>query len=264
MRDRPKLVLVEGCGSRMITSHALANRPKVRAKIVPTDHAASGALDQKGVLSGNPLLLLQPLPDGTLSDADLTGERGLGNSLLAQVGLKVHERILGNLVGKVNSYLVADRTTPNQRAGMEAVDSQEIDDGVPAEVKKREGKALASLWKARRKRSQAAFANDYGFTQGNFSHYIGGRQPIPLHIGLAIAEELGAKLADFSPRLARELEAEKAREARLWPFTSLRPDALSGLTRGQLLAVESAMLRQLEEFAHSEPAAATARQGNKK
>ena len=68
---------------------------------------------------------------------------------------------------------------------------------------------------------------------------------------MAIAEELGVKLADFSPRLAAELEAEREREARLWPFTQLHPENLSGLTKGELLAVESAMLRQLEEIGRS-------------
>jgi hypothetical protein len=131
---------------------------------------------------------------------------------------------------------------------MNTAKRKDLDDGVLVEIKRKEGEALAALWKSRRKRSQAAFAEAHGFTQGNFSHYIGGRQPIPLDIGIALAEELGVKLADFSPRLAAELEAEKAREARIWPFKTLRPDSLAGLTRGQLLAVESAMLRQIEEF----------------
>lgn len=131
---------------------------------------------------------------------------------------------------------------------MNTAKRESVDDGVPAETKKQEGKALARLWRLNRKRSQAEFADALGFSQGNFSHYVGGRQPIPLEIGIAIAEELDVKLADFSPRLAAELEAEKAREARIWPFRHLRPDTLHGLTRGQLMAVESAMLRQIEEF----------------
>jgi hypothetical protein len=236
----------------MSESGSPLGRPKVRTKLLATHHSLSRILDSQDVLSGDSLLAGQPLPNRPLSDSDPAGEFGLGELLFPQIGFEVHAPILGDLVPKVNSYLVADRCHRNHVAGMGNVMREESDDSVPLETKQREGQALAALWKSRRKRSQAAFASEHGFTQGNFSHYIGGRQPIPLHIGIAIAEELGITLADFSPRLAAEMEAERAREARIWPFKSLRPENFRGLTRGQLMAVESAMLRTLEEFSPPE------------
>lgn len=262
MCDRPKLKLVPGCGRDVpMNSGALFGGPEVRAQFVSANHAGGGALDQKGVLSGDPLLVLQPLPDRPLGDTNFLGERGLRQPLPLEVGFQVHGPILGDLVQKVNSDLVAGRPPPVHVQGMNTARRETANDGVPADVKKQEGEALARLWKLKRKRSQAEFASECGFSQSNFSHYIGGRQPIPLDIGIAIAEELGVKLADFSPRLAAELEAERAREARIWPFKHLRPDILHGLTRGQLMAVESAMLRQIEEFQAAPAPAARSQKG---
>lgn len=240
-----------------------AHRPKVRPQLVPTYLSLGGGLDQHGVFSGNSLLSLQPLPDGTLSDADTSRERGLRKPLLLEVGLEVHGGILGHLVGEVNSHLVAAGRVAGHGTGMNTAEKRDADDGVPADVKKKEGQALAALWKSRSKRSQFKFAEEHGFSQGNFSHYVGGRQPIPLRIGIALAEELGVKLAEISPRLDQELEAEKAREARIWPFKNLRPSSLSGLTPGQLMAVESSMLQKLEEFTEPAKPAATPRTRSK-
>lgn len=136
--------------------------------------------------------------------------------------------------------------------------------GVPKHIKEQEGRALKALWKAHAKRSQAAFASEHGFTQGNFSHYVGGRQPIPLEIGVALAKELGVDLAAISPRLAAELEAERQREARIWPFPAIDRRLLRDLSQAQMLILQGVILQEIERLRASQGNAKPTKEGPQK
>lgn len=124
-------------------------------------------------------------------------------------------------------------------------------EGVPQDVRSREGKTLGALWKAHAqltKRTQEQFAEEMGFSQGNFSHYVGGRRPIPLDIGMALAKEMGCTIADFSPRLAAELARKESERLAPWPFQSVAPERISSLSPGLRLQVEGALLEELDRI----------------
>ncbi len=123
-------------------------------------------------------------------------------------------------------------------------------EGIPQTVKDEEGRLLGNLWKRLAKRSQGEFAAKVlNSAQGNFSHYIGGRRPIPLDVAEAVATELGCQIREFSPRLAAEKEAIEAAKRQMWPFRTLEPDAFSGISLGKLLSIEGLILQELEKLA---------------
>jgi hypothetical protein len=50
-------------------------------------------------------------------------------------------------------------------------------EGIPAQTKETEGRALHALWKKRHRRTQAEFAAACGFTQGYLQQFFGGLRP---------------------------------------------------------------------------------------
>jgi hypothetical protein len=122
-------------------------------------------------------------------------------------------------------------------------------EGIPQAIKDEEGRLLGNLWKRLAKRSQGEFAAKVlNSTQGNFSHYVGGRRPITLEVAEAIAAELQCQIREFSPRLAAEKEAIEAAKRKMWPFRTLEPDAFSGVSLGKLLSIEGLILQELEKI----------------
>lgn len=109
-------------------------------------------------------------------------------------------------------------------------------DGVPDPVKVEEGRALHSLWKIRKKRTQAVFADSLGYSSGYFPQFFSGMRPLTTELAVAFAAELEVDVVDFSPRLAKELD--KALEASEWPFKSFTRTQYLSLTHGQRIAVE--------------------------
>ena len=68
--------------------------------------------------------------------------------------------------------------------------------------------ALLSIWKEKHTLSQHDFGEAYGLgNQSNVGHYLHARSQINLKAALAFAAHLECKVADFSPRLARELKS---------------------------------------------------------
>jgi transcriptional regulator with XRE-family HTH domain len=110
-------------------------------------------------------------------------------------------------------------------------------DGVPDEVKKREGQLLHALWKRKKKRSQAAFLATLELSAGYFPQFFTGERPITLRLAEAIAEELDVDIREFSPRLARELD--KLMEGSPWPFRGFTRAEYATLTSDQRHAVEA-------------------------
>lgn len=70
-----------------------------------------------------------------------------------------------------------------------------------------EAAALKALWDSRPHRTQAVFGEAYGLgNQSNVGHYLSGRISLNPKAAAAFARELGVKVSDFSPRVARQLE----------------------------------------------------------
>lgn len=75
-------------------------------------------------------------------------------------------------------------------------------------IYQQEANLLRALFAEKSKVSQRKFAEQNGLgTAANFGHYITGRRPMNAKIATAIAAGLGCQVADFSPRLAKEIEA---------------------------------------------------------
>lgn len=71
-----------------------------------------------------------------------------------------------------------------------------------------ESAALLSIWKEKHTLSQHDFGEAYDLgNQSNVGHYLHARSQINLKAALAFAAHLECKVADFSPRLARELKS---------------------------------------------------------
>lgn len=71
-----------------------------------------------------------------------------------------------------------------------------------------EAARLKSLWDDGRPRmTQAEFGEHYKLgNQANVGHYLSGRSPLNLRAAMAFANELKCDIADFSPRLAAEVQ----------------------------------------------------------
>lgn len=109
-------------------------------------------------------------------------------------------------------------------------------DGIPASTKAAEGKALHALWIKRKRRTQAEFAADCGFTQGYIQQFFGGLRPLTLDLAVRFAEELNIEISDFSPRLAAEFDQQmKSTE---WPFVGFNREQYLTLTAGQRIDIE--------------------------
>lgn len=109
-------------------------------------------------------------------------------------------------------------------------------EGIPEDVKAREGKALHGLWRQRKKRTQAEFAADHGFTQGYLPQFFGGHRPLTLDLARKFAVELSIDISDFSPRLAAE--ELKDLESGVWPFHAFSREDFASLTKDQRGAIE--------------------------
>lgn len=71
-----------------------------------------------------------------------------------------------------------------------------------------ESAALLAIWKAKHTLSQNDFGEAYGLgNQSNVGHYLHARNAINLKAAMAFASHLDCDIADFSPRLARELKS---------------------------------------------------------
>lgn len=77
-----------------------------------------------------------------------------------------------------------------------------------SEENRRESAALLSIWNAKHTLSQTDFGEAYGLgNQSNVGHYLHARNPLNLKAAMAFATHLDCEIADFSPRLARELKS---------------------------------------------------------
>lgn len=89
MRDKPKLVLVEGCGMKLRPPRARAPLRRVDVRTKPMARDAGQLLKGNHLLDGN---LLPPLRDGLRLDAHSPGQLGTGANLL-------EDEVEGNGVG---------------------------------------------------------------------------------------------------------------------------------------------------------------------
>lgn len=119
-------------------------------------------------------------------------------------------------------------------------------EGIPDTVKKQEGRALHRLWTARKRRSQAEFAAELDYSEGYFPQFFSGMRPLTPDLAVAFATELAVDVADFSPRLAKELE--KTVEASEWPFKRITRGQYRLLTPAQREAVEAFVATFLPEL----------------
>lgn len=73
---------------------------------------------------------------------------------------------------------------------------------------RQEAAALKALWDdGRLRKTQAEFGEAYGLgNQANVGHYLLARSPLNVKAALAFATELNCKVAQFSPRIAAEIE----------------------------------------------------------
>jgi transcriptional regulator with XRE-family HTH domain len=122
-------------------------------------------------------------------------------------------------------------------------------EGIPEEVRKREGELLRALWTKHAKRSQADFAEDLGFTQGVVSQLFAGIRPLNALRASQFAKELGVEVQAFSPRLAREIAEQSALAE--WPFERITPERYFSLTRGQRIAIEGRVLGEIVDIEES-------------
>lgn len=249
-----------------MSSAASLSWVQVGTQVVPRDNAVGRVLNTQHALSRDALLSVDPLPYSPLRDANLLGELGLGEALGLDVPPQLSE-LRGDGIGFAARRLFAlhlvrlAKLVPEWKPSLVADDSGQGNDrdvnksrpkpgeGISTEVKQEEGRLLGNLWKRLAKRSQGEFAAKVlGSTQGNFSHYVGGRRPITLEVAEAIAAELQCQIREFSPRLAAEKEAIEAAKRKMWPFRTLEPDAFSGVSLGKLLSIEGLILQELEKI----------------
>lgn len=251
MARRPRLWSVPNCGSKLMDDSTSSGRPEIRPQLMLRNRPVRRALDLQGALRRDLLIGVDPLPNGSLSDTNRASKGGLGNALLPKVGFQLHRPILATLVRDCNSALLDSAKPSPHRPRMNGLKRPKPGEGVPLETKRKEGKALAALWKEHRKRTgrtQEEFAEEQGFGQGNFSHYVGGRRPIPLDVGVALAKEMKCALDDFSPRLAAELAAMENQRLAPWPFNNVHPDRVADLSPGKRLQLEGILLEELDRI----------------
>jgi transcriptional regulator with XRE-family HTH domain len=117
-------------------------------------------------------------------------------------------------------------------------------EGIPPEIKEEEGRLLHSIWRRRKKRTQAEFAEASGFTQGYVQQFFSGERPLTLEKAQLFAAELDVDIADFSPRLANELAKEL--ESGVWPFQAFTRKDYTGLTKTQRATVENLVCEFLQ------------------
>lgn len=110
-------------------------------------------------------------------------------------------------------------------------------EGVPRDVKQKEGRALHALWKTRKRRTQAEFADSMGYTQGYLPQFFAGLRPLTLEIAQAFAEELEVDISQFSTRLAEEFSNQLQETA--WPFRTFSRDDFVELSSEQRRALEA-------------------------
>jgi len=156
--------------------------------------------------------------------------------------------LIASLLSKVNSVLVVKLIASGNPYGMAKQKRARPGEGIPAHVKKAEGKALHALWARRKRRTQAAFAADCGYTQGYLGQFFAGLRPLTLDMAQKFAEELDVEIAQFSARLAEEQHAELI--ASKWPFHAFSREEYLLLTPGQRLAAEGAVLGVLRDSGH--------------
>ena len=74
-------------------------------------------------------------------------------------------------------------------------------------IHREESARLKRLFKERSPLSQEAFGEEYGIgTQGMVWQYLNARSPLNLSAAIKFASGLAVSVAEFSPRLAQELE----------------------------------------------------------
>lgn len=77
-------------------------------------------------------------------------------------------------------------------------------------IYEQEAATLKRLFKERSPISQKRFAEQYGLgSAGNLWHYMNGRRPLNAKVASVVAGFLGISVEEFSPRLAKEIEALK-------------------------------------------------------
>jgi transcriptional regulator with XRE-family HTH domain len=145
--------------------------------------------------------------------------------------------------------LVATSIATVDRVHMPKRKRQGPGDGIPPHVKKEEGLALWNLWERRKRRTQAEFMESIGYSSGYLPQFFGGKRPISIDLAVAIANELKVDIADFSPRLAKDMD--KAVEASGWPFKRFTRHQYRDLTQAQKEAVEAFVVAYLSDVESS-------------
>lgn len=154
--------------------------------------------------------------------------------------------LTASLLTKVNSVLVEKLIAVGNPYAMAQQKRARPGEGIPAHVKKAEGKALHALWKLRKRRTQAVFAADCGFTQGYMSQFFSGMRPLTLEIAYRFCEELDIDLSHFSPRLAAEQSKELT--SAKWPFQNFTRNDYLLLSPGQRIVVEAQVIGFLRDM----------------
>jgi hypothetical protein len=122
-----------------------------------------------------------------------------------------------------------------------------VPDGLPIELKKREGEALKRIWDIRRPMSQAAFAVEVlGLSAGILPQFFSGMRPLRIEIAEKFAAALGCSVADFSARLAQE--ASQSRSLVRWPFESVTLSDVAALAPHELILAEAALRARIVEL----------------
>lgn len=121
-------------------------------------------------------------------------------------------------------------------------------EGIPGSVKKAEGAALHRLWKRHAKRSQAEFLATLELSGGYLPQFFSGKRPITLELAHALSAELRVDIADFSTRLAAELELKL--QASEWPFLEFSRVDYKHLTVEQRSSIEQIVLGFLRANGH--------------
>lgn len=90
---------------------------------------------------------------------------------------------------------------------------------------------LKQLFREKSDISQRAFVKKYNLgTPANLSQYLQGRRALNIKIASVVAKALGVEVADFSPRLAREIAQIKSDQVVPSPTSGLKPVPLVSFT----------------------------------
>lgn len=151
------------------------------------------------------------------------------------------------LMTEVNSVLVARLIAERHRPGMSSRKKRaRPGEGVPPEVKQREGQALHLLWKKRATRTQQSFAEEHNATQGYLGFFFRGDRPLTADWAQWFAKELGVEVREFSPRLAAEIVRQQVQQE--WPFKTISRDRFYSLSEGQRIALEGQILGEIVDI----------------